>query len=150
MVVRTAETAQPQRCGRIAKHLTIRKAIFSYRTNNAFNVFRGNARTCSRSHGLLVPKTQGSIEMEHTSYSIEKRQDQWVVWACGARVLVCKHKKMAIMIARRASNMLRESPASDASQPIADAHPPDQHSDAFVDLRPDFPTPTSISSPHDP
>jgi hypothetical protein len=23
--------------------------------------------------------------MEHTSHSIEKRQDQWVVWACGAR-----------------------------------------------------------------
>jgi hypothetical protein len=69
--------------------------------------------------------------MQHTSYSIEKRQNQWVIWACGARVLVCKHKKMAIMIARRATHMLRESPASDASRRFTHAHPSDQHSQAF-------------------
>jgi hypothetical protein len=65
--------------------------------------------------------------MERTAYSIEKRQDQWVVWAGDARILICEHKEMAIMTARRAANMLRESYASDASPRSDHAQLPDQH-----------------------
>jgi hypothetical protein len=66
--------------------------------------------------------------MECTCYSIEKHQDQWVVLACGARVLICNDKKMAIMIARRAANMSRENYATDTSHQIADAHSSDRQS----------------------
>ena len=66
--------------------------------------------------------------MARTSYSIEKHQDQWVVWACGARVLICDDKTMAITIARRAANMSREGYATDTSQRITDAHSSDWQS----------------------
>jgi hypothetical protein len=63
--------------------------------------------------------------MERSCYSIEKHQDHWVVTAHGARILICKHKKAAIMLARRASNMLHDSyaikPSTDYEQPAPDA-----------------------------
>jgi hypothetical protein len=48
--------------------------------------------------------------MEGTCYSIKPDQDQWVVLACGTPVLICKRKKVAVMIARRAANMLFNDP----------------------------------------
>jgi len=37
-----------------------------------------------------------------------EHRDQWVIWADGKRVLLSKRKKMAVMVARCASKMLRD------------------------------------------
>ena len=46
--------------------------------------------------------------MERACYSIEKVGDQWVVSTRGARILICKRKKEAVMIVKCASEMLRK------------------------------------------
>jgi len=48
--------------------------------------------------------------MGGTCYSIENHQDQWVVLAYGRPVLIFKRKKMAVMIAEHAENMLFGNP----------------------------------------
>jgi hypothetical protein len=44
--------------------------------------------------------------MEQTCYFIEKSQDQWVVSACGTKIMTCKTRRIALRTVRRATVLL--------------------------------------------
>ena len=44
--------------------------------------------------------------MERTCYLIEKYQDQWVVSACGTKIMTCKKRRTALRTVRNATVLL--------------------------------------------
>ncbi len=45
--------------------------------------------------------------MKRALYKVERYEDKWVVVACRQKILVCKTKKIAIELTRRAACMMR-------------------------------------------
>ena len=65
--------------------------------------------------------------MEKTCYRIEKYQDQWVVSACGTRIMICKKKRTALKTVKHATVLLHgEQAASFGEETICREHAGDR------------------------
>jgi hypothetical protein len=45
--------------------------------------------------------------MNRRFYKVERHEDKWVVLACSNKLLICKTKKIALELTRRATYMMR-------------------------------------------
>jgi hypothetical protein len=65
--------------------------------------------------------------MENACYRIEKYQDQWVVSACGTRIMICKKKRTALKTVKHATVLLHgEQAASFGEETICREHAGDR------------------------
>jgi hypothetical protein len=89
----------------IAANVHLGKLLFSSGIIIAFTVGHGIAERCGAIRISRLESMEGS--MKRAFYKVERYEDKWVVVACRQKILVCKTKKMAIELTRRAACMMR-------------------------------------------